>query len=72
MHANARINAMKSGRETQLAGNIQRQQLFYWMGRHLYGLALPFAHAVAAAFWNSRRSSLASLLGKLERCTIRA
>jgi hypothetical protein len=36
-----------------------------------YGLALPLANALAAAFWNSRRTSLASLLGKLERCTIR-
>jgi hypothetical protein len=29
------------------------------------------ANALAAAFWNSRRPSLASLLGELERCTIR-
>ncbi len=37
----------------------------------VYGLALTLAIAVAAAFWNSRRTSLASLLGKLARCTIR-
>jgi hypothetical protein len=25
--------AMKSGKESKPAGNIHRQQLFYWMGR---------------------------------------
>ena len=30
-----------------------------------------FASALAAACWNARRTSLASLFGKFERCTIR-
>ncbi len=43
----------------------------WFLAVRAYGFTLPFANAVAAAFWNSRRTSLASLLGKLERCTIR-
>ena len=70
-HATSQIDAMKIGKETKRAVNIHRQQLFYWMVVAAYGLALPFTHPVAAAFWNSRRTSLVSLLGQLARCTIR-
>ena len=38
----------------------------------LYVSAVSYlANAPATTFWNSRRVSLASLLGKLARCTIR-
>jgi hypothetical protein len=35
------------------------------------GGGLVFAIASAAACWNARRTSLASLFGKFDRCTIR-
>jgi prophage maintenance system killer protein len=49
---------------------------YLFLGRNGYEFTAEekltyFASALAAACWKSRRTSLASLFGKFERCTIR-
>lgn len=48
-----------------------RLLIVIWVAMTQTGYFLPFASASEAACWKARRTSLASLLGKFARCTMR-
>ena len=69
-------NALAAALRQHLAlGNSSAVSIFNFHEGKRIGLSNPepayFVSALAAACWKSRRTSLASLLGKFERCTIR-
>ncbi len=52
-------------------GKAKRKQMEQNLAFLVLGFGLYFARALAAACWKFWRTTLASLFGKFERCTIR-